>query len=215
MSNSEEELRVELAEHYKRLEAKGLTELASGNVSCRIDDDMLISPSGATADSITAENVVRVSFSGDTQSAGKPSSEWRMHAAVYERTDAKAVIHTHSDACVALSCQGQELPGFHYLVGEFGGSNVPCVPYSTFGTEQLAKDASTALTERTACLLGSHGMICRGTDLTNALYLAQRLEIMCRQYLLACQLGDPYLLSKEEWEDFFRQFNEMKYGVQS
>ena len=69
MSNSEEELRVELAEHYKRLEAKGLTELASGNVSCRIDDDMLISPSGATADSISAENIVRVSFSARVDSA--------------------------------------------------------------------------------------------------------------------------------------------------
>ena len=146
---------------------------------------------------------------------GKPSSEWRMHAAVYEQTDAKAVIHTHSDACVALSCQGRELPGFHYLVGEFGGSNVPCVPYSTFGTEQLAEDASNALADRTACLLGSHGMICRGTDLANALYLAQRLEIMCRQYLLACQLGDPYLLTEDEWEDFFKQFSEMKYGAQS
>ena len=215
MSKSESELRTELCAHYQALEAKGLTELASGNASCRVEDDMLISPSGATAASIKPDNIVRVALNGEIKSTGKPSSEWRMHAAVYASTDAEAVIHTHSDACVALSCQGQELPGFHYLVGEFGGTNVPCVPYSTFGTAQLAKDASTALTDRTACLLGSHGMICRGADLPNALYLAQRLEIMCRQYLLARQLGEPYLLSEAEWQDFFKQFDAMKYGEQT
>ena len=137
-----------------------------------------------------------------------------MPASIRHRS-AQAVIHTHSDACVALSCQGRELPGFHYLVGEFGGNNVPCVPYATFGSEQLAHDAALALVDRTACLLGSHGMICRGTDLANAGYLAHRLEIMCRQYLLTCQLGDPYLLSDDEWRDFFAKFEASKYGVMS
>ena len=92
-----------------------------------------------------------------------------MHAAIYkDHQDAQAIVHTHSDNCVAVSCQLKPLPGFHYLVGEFGGSDVPCVTYSTFGTQQLADDASAALTDRSACLLGKHGMICRGKDISRA-----------------------------------------------
>ena len=134
-----------------------------------------------------------------------------MHAAIYKNTKASAVVHTHSDYCVALSCQGRDLPGFHYLVGTFGGSDVPCTPYSTFGSQELADGAAEALRKRTACLLGSHGMICRGRSLERAVSLAHRLEIMCRQYVLACQLGEPYMLTDAEWEDFFDRAKKISY----
>ena len=77
----EKTLRQELAVQYRRLGAAGLNELSSGNVSCRIDDEMLISPSGASADTIDPEVVVRMSLDGEWQGERKPSSEWRMHAA--------------------------------------------------------------------------------------------------------------------------------------
>ena len=208
----EAKLRAQLAEQYKHLESIGLNELSSGNVSCRFGDNMLISPSGATGSNISSEQVVEVPLAGEWQGARTPSSEWRMHAAIYKNTKAQAVVHTHSDHCVALACQGRGLPGFHYLVGSFGGSDVPCVPYSTFGTEQLAEDAAAALQKRSACLLGAHGMICRGRDLPSAVSLAHRLEIMCRQYLLACQLGEPYLLTKAERREFFDRVEKVSYG---
>jgi L-fuculose-phosphate aldolase len=210
--DDETALRAELARQYQHLESVGLNELASGNVSCRFGQDMLISASGATAANITADTVVEVTLDGEWKGERKPSSEWQMHAAIYKNTRAKAVVHTHSDHCVALSCHGRALPGFHYLVGTFGGSDVPCVAYSTFGTQQLAADASDALLHRSACLLGAHGMISRGDSLADAVSLAHRLEIMCRQYLLACQLGEPYLLTDEEWDEFFIRFNEQSYG---
>ena len=137
-----------------------------------------------------------------------------MHAAIYrEHANANAVVHTHSDHCVALACHNKPLPGFHYLVGLFGGDDVPCVPYATFGTELLAERAAAALATRSACLLGSHGMIARGSDLTEAVTLAQRLEIMCRQYLLARQLGEPARLSEAQWQEFFAQYRAMSYGT--
>ena len=208
----ERALREELTKQYRHLESIGLNELASGNMSCRFGDGMLISASGATADNITPETIVAVSLDGDWQGKRKPSSEWRMHAAVYQSTGAQAVVHTHSDHCVALSCQGKPLPGFHYLVGTFGGSDVPCIPYSTFGTEQLAADAAAALQKRSACLLGSHGMICHGRTPEAAVSLAHRLEIMCRQYLLTCQLGEPCLLTDDEWDEFFDRVEKVSYG---
>ena len=150
--HDEANLRAQLAEQYQQLESIGLNELSSGNVSCRFGDNMLISPSGATGSNIAPEHVVEVTLDGEWSGERKPSSEWRMHAAIYKETKAQAVVHTHSDHCVALACQGRGLPGFHYLVGSFGGSDVPCVPYSTFGTEKLAQDAAAALHKRSAPL---------------------------------------------------------------
>ena len=107
MTNSSDEnmLRAELAQQYKKLGEAGLNELSSGNVSCRIDNHMLISASGASADNIEPDAVVKMSLDGEWEGERKPSSEWRMHAAIYKNTKASAVVHTHSDYCVALSCQ--------------------------------------------------------------------------------------------------------------
>jgi L-fuculose-phosphate aldolase len=212
-SDTEQQLREHLAEQYRYVEQIGLNELSSGNLSCRFEDGMLISPSGASADNITPDSVVRVSLHGEWDGDRKPSSEWRMHAAVYlSKPSAEAVVHTHSDYCVALASQLMPLPGFHYLVGSFGGNDVPCVPYSTFGTQSLGDDAAKALETRTACLLGNHGMICRGKNLKSAVNLAHRLEIMCRQYVLTRQLGEPQLLTEEQWEEFFDRAKKVSYG---
>ena len=209
----EQKLREQLVEHYRYAEKLGLNELASGNLSVRFKDGMLISASGATADNISVDTLVQVSLNGDWQGSRKPSSEWRMHAGIYRRHEnAHAVVHTHSDNCVAVSCHLKPLPGFHYLVGEFGGNDVPCVPYSTFGTQQLADDAAAALTDRSACLLGKHGMISRGKDISAALALAHRLEIMCRQFILTRHLGEPELLSDEEWLEFHDRMEKVSYG---
>ena len=199
----EADLREQLVDNYKRVDAIGLNELSSGNLSVRFGDGMLISPNGARADTITPDVVVETSFDGRWRGDRRPSSEWRMHAAIYEKhADAHAVVHTHSDYCVAVASHLVPLPGFHYLVGVFGGDDVPCVPYSTFGTQRLADDAAAALTDRTACLLGNHGMICHGPTLTRAVNQAHRLEIMCRQYVLARQLGEPKRLTDAEWREF-------------
>ena len=209
----ETNLREELVAQYRHVERLGLNELSSGNLSVRFGEGMLISPAGAKAENITEDSIVLASLDGRWQGAHKPSSEWRMHAAIYQRhEEAAAVVHTHSDHCVALASNLMALPGFHYLVGTFGGDDVPCVPYSTFGTRQLADDAAAALTNRTACLLGNHGMIARGRNLKNAVNLALRLEIMCRQYLLARQLGEPARLTATEWEEFFAQVRRNQYG---
>lgn len=212
-SANEADLREALARQYRHVERIGLNELSSGNLSCRFGAGMLISPSGATAESISAENIVFVGLDGECRAGLRPSSEWRMHAEIYRRhSSAGAVVHTHSDHCVAVACHGRALPGFHYLVGTFGGDDVPCAPYSTFGTAALAKDAADALIDRTACLLGSHGMICRGADLEEAVATAHRLEIMCRQYLLARRLGEPPRLTKAQWTEFFQQYTSLNYG---
>ena len=87
-----------------------------------------------------------------------------MHAAIYlAYPAAQCVVHTHADACTALACLNEALPPFHYMVANFGGDDVRCAPYVTFGTPELARLAVAALTGRTACLLANHGMIVHAT----------------------------------------------------
>lgn len=207
MIDSDEEgaLREALAQQYRYVGTLGLNALASGNMSCRLGvDAMLISAGGATSETIAPETVVKTTLDGRWDEDRTPSSEWRMHAAIYQQhAAAGAVVHTHSDFCVAVASHNQPLPGFHYLVGSFGGNDVPCVPYSTFGSDELARNTASALTDRTACLLGNHGMICRGHDLASAVELAHLLEILCRQYVLARHLGEPDVLDDAQWQDFF------------
>lgn len=211
--DDEQKLREALVGAYREVARIGLMGRAAGNLSCRVPDGMLISASGASANSLSAERVVLVRDDGTWDGGVKPSSEWRMHQAIYRRHDqTNAVVHTHSDYCVALACNNLPLPGFHYLVGTFGGSDVPCVPYSTFGTEQLAADAAEAMTDRFACLLGNHGMICRGSDLNTAVAHAERLEILCRQYVLAKTLGEPAILTEDQWDEFFGRVKKIGYS---
>ena len=212
--SNEQQMRAALVAAYCELVDRDLMDQASGNVSCRVAGGMLISCSGATAKNLTAKRVVKVRDDGGCDGDVKPSSEWRMHQAIYQRQDkANAVVHTHSDYCVALACNNLPLPGFHYMVGTFGGPDVPCVPYSTFGTEQLAKDASEALTDRAACLLGNHGMICRGANFEIAIGHAERMEILCKHYVLAKSLGEPDLLTDEQWDEFFGRAKKVAYSA--
>jgi L-fuculose-phosphate aldolase len=160
---------------------------------------MLITPTGARVDGIRPEQVVAMDFAGAFTGAWAPSSEWAMHAAIYQQEPAaRVIVHAHSDAATALACLGERLPPFHYMLAEFGGDDVRCAPYVTFGTAELAALAAAAIAGRTACLLANHGMICHGRDIGAALTTAIRLETLARQYLLARSVGTPRLLDEQE-----------------
>ena len=210
--SEEQNARAELVAAYRQVADLGLNQLASGNLSIRFADGMLISPTGASGEAITEEALVFVDSAGRWDAGRRPSSEWRMHASIYRDVpSANAVVHTHSDYCVAVACQNMPLPGFHYLIGLFGGDDVPCVPYTTFGGEALAEAAAAVLSDRKACLLANHGMIAQAPSMKAAVGLAQRLEIMCRQYVLTRQLGQPTLLTETHWQEFFAKVKQASY----
>jgi L-fuculose-phosphate aldolase len=209
----ENALRDALARSYRYLDTHHLTDLASGNISCRFGDGALISPTGATAAAIGPDSFVAVGGDGVAHGPGRPSSETAMHLAIYAQVpQAQAIVHTHADHCVALACCEQAIPGFHYLVGGFGGDDIPCVPYSTFGSDDLAAGAAAALTGRSACLLANHGAICHGADIESATIRTHRLEITARQYLLALQVGQPRLLTGADLENYRAMAKKFQYG---
>ncbi len=190
---------------YRMLGERGLIVGTSGNVSARVPDGMLVTPSGGAPDK--AAELVAVSLDGvPLDRGGTPSSEWAMHAAVYRACpEAAFVAHTHADACTALACLRQGLPAFHYMVAEFGG-DVRCAPYATFGSLALARNAAEAIQGRSACLLANHGMIVCAPTAASALSRAVLLETLCRQYLLALAAGKPCLLTEQDMRDARERF---------
>lgn len=194
-----ETARAGLCDAYRRLGRLGLIQGSSGNLSRRTRDGMLISPSGTTPEHIEPAHMIATTLDSPAPNA---SSEWALHAALYNDNPALgAVVHTHADACTALSCLAEPLPAFHYMVASFGGDDVRCAPYATFGTQALAELAVIAMRGRAACLLANHGMIAAGPTLDDALATTLRLETLARQYLLARSAGPPRLLSPEQMAD--------------
>ena len=189
-------MREALVEAYRGLGRGGLIHGSSGNISVRAGSGMLISPTGVTPARIGPDDVVEMGFELPHPGA---SSEWALHAAIYRRRpELGAIVHTHADACTALACLRLDLPPFHYALAGFGGDDVRCAPYATFGTAELAELAAEAMQGRTACLLANHGMIAASATLDGAVADSETLERLCRQYLLARAAGEVQLLSEAQ-----------------
>jgi L-fuculose-phosphate aldolase len=191
---------------------QGLSPGRSGNVSCRWLDGMLITPSGMAYDELVAKDIVFVDQAGRAPiAARKPSSEWRFHLAAYAaRPDCHAVVHTHSHNATVLACARLSIPAFHYMVAAGGGVDIPCVPYATFGTEELSTHVVAGLTDRNACLMANHGQIAIGESLASALELAAIVEELADQYAKVMMLGRLHILDADEMARVIEKFK--NYG---
>jgi L-fuculose-phosphate aldolase len=185
----------------RRLQAGGLNVGSAGNLSVRHGDGMLITPSGVPYDRLRATELVELGLDGgrSPEVGLAPSSEWRFHAAVYETlADAGAVVHAHSTFATVLACLGRGIPAFHYEVALAGGADIPCAPYATFSTPELAVNVTGALAGRRACLLAHHGLVTWGETLDRALALAEKVEHLAEIYCECLKIGEPDLLGPEE-----------------
>lgn len=184
----------------RRTVADGLVVGTSGNVSVRVGDTVLVTPTGVPYDRLASDDVVGVDLDG-RQVLGSllPTSELPMHLAVYRATDARAVVHTHAAHATAVSTLVSELPLIHYMAGALGGP-VRVAPYATYGTAELAENMLRALTGRTACILQNHGTLAYGGSLDQAYDRTAQLEWMSRVWLLASSVPglSPALLTGEQ-----------------
>jgi L-fuculose-phosphate aldolase len=209
---NEDQARQTIVESVRFLEEKGLNHGSAGNVSLRHGEHLLITPTGGRSTTMQPKDVVTLSLDGSVQGEGVPSSEWRFHTGILSRRpDAHAVVHTHADCCVALSCLRKPIPAFHYMIASFGGVTVPCSRYEPFGSKALADAAVEAIEGHYACLLANHGMIVTGRSLQHALDLTVKLETLARQYILSCQAGEPVLLGNDEMAEVHRRYG--TYGT--
>ena len=208
-------LRQQLVAVSRRMNGTGLNQGTSGNLSVRIEEGILVTPSSLPYEQMEVGDLVALDLSGQPlkEKQRRPSSEWRLHADVLScRPEAMAVLHCHPIHATALACHDRGIPAFHYMVAVAGGDEIRCAPYATFGTKALSDNVVNALAQRNACLLARHGMVTLGKDLESALRVAVEVETLARMYLQALQLGEPPLLSMQQMQAVHAQFRGLHYG---
>ena len=200
-------LRQQVIDTALKMNALGINQGKSGNVSARSNEGFLITPTGLPYEHTTPEDIVFMRLDGSCDGARLPSSEWRFHRDIYaHRPEASAIVHTHSLHATTLACLGRGIPAFHYMVALAGGRDIRCAPYATFGTQQLSDHALLALQDRKACLLAQHGMIAIGAALEKALALAVEMETLAHIYVQALQIGEPAILPDDEMDRVLEKF---------
>lgn len=216
MKKDERALREAIIAKCRWMNASGLNQGTSGNISARYGDAMLITPSATPYDAMEPEMIAAMPLEGDYgawEGPLKPSTEWRFHLDILRaKPEMGAVVHTHSTYATVLAIARKEIPACHYMMAAFGGMEIRCAPYATFGTAELSRHALAALDGRTGCLLANHGMIATGATLDKAMWLAVELETIAKQYYLSLAIGGPVILREPEIADTVKSFG--SYGLQ-
>lgn len=207
------DLREELVRTARAMNERGLNQGTSGNLSARVPEGMLITPSAVPYDTLEPGGLVLMTLSGEVLegAGGRPSTEWRLHGGVLEtRPNVHSVLHAHAPFCTSLACLHREIPAFHYMVAVAGGDSIRCAPYATFGTPALAEAARVALEGRAACLLANHGMLALGSSPSSALALAVEVEALAEVYWRALQVGEPVVLSEARMAEVRAAFEDYR-----
>ena len=212
--NNETNSKQILCDAIIKLNTLGLNHGATGNCSIRKEEGFIISPSGISNDSLKPEHIVLMKMDGTLVNPKKlqPSSEWLFHRDIFtSRKDVNAVVHTHSVYASALSVLGAAIPQFHYMIAVTGGKEIPCAQYAMFGTQELSDNILKSLGKQKACLMSNHGLITVGTDLKEAVDIAEEVEHLSKMYVKANMPRKPHLLSDKEMDDVLKRFQ--SYGV--
>lgn len=199
---SEADLRKEVVAAYQELSSEGMNKGASGNVSARMGEHMLITPSGIPSALMEPEQVAKLRIAddaGEWDGPCKPSSEWRFHRDILRsRLDAEAVVHTHAPFSTILAILRKPIPAVHYMMAAFGTTEIKVADYACYGTPELSEAVIKAMEGANGCLMANHGMVVAGPNMTRTMWLAGELELIASQYYHAMLAGTPHILSDEE-----------------
>jgi L-fuculose-phosphate aldolase len=202
MAANDKTMRESIVAHSLSLLAAGLDGAPDGDMSARLDDTLLITPSGASIASLKAAMIARMPLVGEYGSwkgPMKPSAEWRIHLDIARaRPDIGAIVRFQSPYATAMAMARRDIPAAHSMIALFGGASVRCARYAPAGTTELAGLALEALGQSHAVLLANYCAIATGATLEAALVRARELERLARLYAIALSVGRPAILSDEE-----------------
>ncbi|NBC10705.1 MAG: class II aldolase/adducin family protein [Planctomycetes bacterium] len=210
MNGNSWQMKKQLCDIGERIWLKGFCAGNEGNHSVRIAEDrILITASGVSKGMLKPEHIIACDMDGhvvDRQAKCKPSSERKVHIAVYKhRPDVKAVIHSHPPHATAFAVANIPLPeGIHPEAEVFLG-RVPIAAYATPSTEELPNSILPLIgPETNTVLMGNHGSVSFSTDLTDAYYKLEILDAYCRILLLSKQVGAINTLSNEQMAELLQ-----------
>ena len=182
---------------------RGLTFGSSGNISVRMEDGWLMTPTGCSMGNIEPDKISKLDINGNLISGDPPTKESFLHLAMYEkRPQDSAVVHLHSTHSVAVSCldginpKNVLPPITAYYVMRIG--TLPLIPYFPPGDIKLAKVVREMASEHHAVLLANHGPVVSGKSLQDAVYATEELEETAKLFLLLQGHKTRFLNSSEE-----------------
>jgi len=186
---NENKLREEIVEFGRSIFERGLTAGSSGNISVRVDDGWLLTPTNACLGRLDPARVAKLDWDGRHISGDAPSKEAFLHRSMYEeRSGARAIVHLHSTHSAAVSCMdgldhADCLPPLTaYYVMKIG--RLPLIPYHRPGDEALGTAIRGLAGRHSAVLLANHGPVVSGTTLEAAVYATEELEETAKLFLL-------------------------------
>jgi L-fuculose-phosphate aldolase len=205
-------LRDEVAARCRDLAGHGVALAGAGNVSVRSDDVVLITRAGMRFQTAEPDDITIVSLAGDVLDGARPSSETGLHLGIYDRSAARAVVHTHGRSSVAVGLVCDEMPLVHYNLLRLGG-RIPTVPYALFGSDELAEAVGEAVARGFGTvLMRNHGAVSSARTLGEAVEHACLTEWVCDVYLAAHSLGTPAVLTDDDLAAVAEQSRRLSYG---
>ncbi len=181
--------REQMVEFGRSLFERGLSAGSSGNLSVRLDDGWLLTPTNASLGRLDPARLAKLDWDGRLISGDLPSKESFLHRAVYqERGGAGAIVHLHSTHSAAVSCMcgldaADCIPALTpYFVMKIG--RLPLLPYYRPGDPALAGAVGRLARKHSAVLLANHGPVVSGVTLDAAVYAAEELEETAKLFLL-------------------------------
>lgn len=177
-----------------RLEAMGYIIGTYGNVSARVPDGLLVTPSRVSYAELSPADMMLVSSSGEILAGHRlPSSETSVHRLIYNaRSDVGAVLHTHSFYATALSTLHLDVPVIVEEQSQVVGDAIRCTTYVPAGQhEALGETVAQSLGESNGVLLANHGVVACGRNLEEAMFVAQVVERVAHMYLLSRAIAEP------------------------
>ena len=174
----------------------------SGNLSIydREAGRMYITPGSFPYMEMTPDDVMVIDLDGNIlEGPHKPSSEWRLHAAVYRaKEDVNAVVHTHSPYATAFSINNLPIPVVLYEIVYFLGGDIPCAEGAIPGTDAVGENCVKVLDERYGCMMANHGTLAIGDTLARAYTRAVYIEDAAKAYSLALSHGPVRVIESAE-----------------
>ena len=190
-----EELKIQVLETAQRLYREKMNAGTGGNVSMCDPGrkHIIITPTSYGYDVMKAEDIIVIDFEGNVVEGWlRPSSEWRLHAVIYQRVPrAGAVLHIHSPYATSFAALGKSIPVFLVEMVPFIKGSLDVSPYAPPGTEEVGIGAAAILQEKNACLMASHGAVAIGATMREAYINAVYVEDIAKIYHLAKCIGEP------------------------
>lgn len=198
---SYKKIREDIVEYARLMYDEKLVSATSGNISIRLPDNknaFAITPSSESYSRMTPDRIVIMTLDGELlycPEGGRPSSEWKMHAALYKnKSDVDAIVHTHSPYATAFAVDRETIPMILIEMKPWLGGEIPLAEYAPAGSAELGVNVSRDIGDKGGCLLANHGVVAVAKNIELAYVRASYIEDAAKIYHMARAVGKPVII---------------------